>query len=197
MLEGSARSRNLVALGLSSPDPQTQWFGDLDHALEHAEVVLLGEQWPGIATAPRFEFGQTPLTLGMSDDELQELKDCLRPMDVAAGTLFSQGDAGSSMYLVEAGQVEIRILGADPGSHTRLAAFGPGSIFGEMSLLMSQQRTADAVCLTPARLLELDRGSLDQLENRSPRLYAKMMRNLNVHIAHRLDLATGLVRALQ
>lgn len=101
------------------------------------------------------------------------------------------------MYIVEAGQVEVRILNAGPDSHTRLAAFGPGSIFGEMSMLMSQQRTADAVCVTQARLLELDRRSLDELENRSPRLYAKMMRNLNVHIAHRLDLATGLVRALQ
>ena len=197
VLEGSVRSRNLVALGLSSPDPHTQWFVDLDRALEHAEVALLGEQWPSINTAPRFKFGQTPLTLGMSDGDLQELKACLRPLDIAAGVLFSQGDAGSSMFIVEAGQVEIRILGAGPNSHTRLAAFGPGSIFGEMSLLMSQQRTADAVCLTPVRLLELDRRSLDQLENQSPRLYAKMMRNLNVHIAHRLDLATGLVRALQ
>ena len=197
VLADSARSRNLVALGLSSPDPQTQWFGDLDHALEHAEVVLLGEQWPGIATAPRFEFGQTPLTLGMNDDELQELKACLRPMDVAAGPIFCQGDAGSSMYIVERGQVEIRILSAGPDSHTRLAAFGPGSIFGEISMLMSQQRTADAVCVTPVRLLELDRRSLDELENRSPRLYAALMRNLNMHIANRLDLATGLLRALQ
>ncbi len=194
---GSARSRNLVALGLSCPDPHTQWFDDLDRALEHAEVALLGEQWPGIATVSRFEFAQTPLTLGMSDGELQELKACLQPMEAPAGTLFSHGDAGSSMYIVEAGQVEIRISSADLTTHTRLAAFGPGSIFGEMSLLMAQQRTADAVCVTPARLLELDRRSLDALENRSPRLYAKIMRNLNVHIAHRLDLATGLVRALQ
>ena len=193
----SARSRNLVALGLSSPDPHTQWFDDLDRALEHAEVVLLGEQWPGIDTACCFEFGQTPLTLGMSDGDLQALRACLRPMEVPAGTLFSQGDPGSSMYIVEAGQVEIRILSASLDRHTRLAAFGPGSIFGEMSMLMSQQRTADAVCVTPARLLELDRRSLDALENRSPRLYAALMRNLNMHIANRLDLATGLLRALQ
>ncbi len=194
---GSARSRSLVALGLSSPDPQTQWFDDLDRALEHAEVALLDEQWPGIATACRFELGQTPLTLGMGDDELQELKACLRTMDVAAGPLFCRGDAGSSMYIIEAGQIEIRLPNAGPASYTRLAAFWPGSIFGEMSLLMSQQRTADAVCLTATRLLELDRRSLDQLESQSPRLYAALMRNLNVHIANRLELATGLVRALQ
>lgn len=197
VLADSARSRNLVALGLSSPDPHTQWFVDLDRALEHAELALLVEQWPGIATTPGFDFRQTPLTLGMSEDELQELKACLRPMDVAAGPLFCRGDAGSSMYIIEAGQIEIRIAGTGPALDTRLAAFGPGSIFGELSMLMSQQRTADAVCVTPARLLELDRRSLDELERRSPRLYAAVMRNLNMHIANRLDLATGLVRALQ
>ncbi len=193
----SARSRSLVALGLSSPDPHTQWFVDLDRALEHAEVALLHEQWPGIATAPRFEFRQTPLTLGMSDDELQELKACLRPMDVAAGPLFCRGDVGSSMYIIEDGQIEIRLASDGAASYTRLAAFWPGSIFGELSMLTQQKRTADAVCVTPARLLELDRRSLDQLESRSPRLHTALMRNLNVHIARRLDLATGLVRALQ
>ena len=197
VIEGSARSRSLVALGLSSPDPHTQWFVDLDRALEHAEVALLGEQWPGIATAPRFEFGQTALTLGLSDAELQALRACLRPINVAAGPLFCRGDVGSSMYIIEAGQIEIRLASDAAASHTRLAAFWPGSVFGELSMLTQQQRTADAVCVTPARLLELDRCSLDELERSSPRLYAALMRNLNVHIANRLDLATGLVRALQ
>ena len=197
VLADTGRGRNLVALGLSLPDPRTQWFVDLDRALEHAEVVLLREQWPGIDTASCFEFRQSSLTLGMNEEELQELKAYLRPMDVAAGPLFRRGDAGSSLFIVEAGQVEIRIPSAGPGAYTRLAAFWPGSIFGEMSMLMSQQRTADAVCVTPARLLELDRRSLDEIEGKFPKLYAAIMRNLSVHIATRLDLTTGLVRALQ
>ena len=197
VLADSARGHNLVALGLSSPDPRTQWFVDLDRALEHAEIALLAERWPGMDTGRHFEFGQTPLTLDMSANELHALKACLRPMDVPAGSLFRQGDTGGSMYIVEEGQIEIRIPSAGPDSHTRLAAFGPGSVFGEMSMLMSQPRTADAVCVTPARLLELDRRGLDELESGSPRLYAAVMRNLAVHIANRLDLATGLVRALQ
>jgi sulfate permease, SulP family len=193
----SARGRNLLALGLSAPDHRTQWLVDLDRALEHAEVALLEEQWPGIATADRFEFGQTPLTLGLCDADLQELRACLRPITIAAGPLFCRGDAGASMYIIEAGQIEIRLAGAGPASDMRLAAFWPGSIFGELSMLMSQPRTADAVCVTSVCLLELDRRSLDALESSSPRLYGAVMRNLNMHIANRLDLATGLVRALQ
>ena len=123
----SARGHNLVALGLSSPDPRTQWFVDLDRALEHAEIALLGEQWPGTDTGHHFEFGHTPLTLGMSEDELRALKACLRPMDVPAGPLFRHGDAGGSMYIVEAGQIEIRIVSAGPGSHTRLPHLVPAA----------------------------------------------------------------------
>jgi len=133
----------------------------------------------------------------MNDDDLQQLRASLRPVQVPAGPLFSLGDAASSMYIVQEGHIEIRIASGGPASHARLAALRPGSIFGEMSLLLARKRTADAVCLTPARLLELDRGSLDQLENTSPRVYAAVMRNLNVHVANRLDLATWLIRALQ
>jgi sulfate permease, SulP family len=191
------RGRNLVALGLSSPGPNGRWFADLDHALEHAEATLLAEEWPDCDTAACFDFAQTPLTQGMNDDDLQQLKASLRPVQVPAGPLFSLGDAASSMYIVQEGHIEIRIASGGPASHARLAALRPGSIFGEMSLLLARKRTADAVCLTPARLLELDRGSLDQLENTSPRVYAAVMRNLNVHVANRLDLATWLIRALQ
>lgn len=193
---GSARGRTLTGLGLSAPDPGTRWFVDLDRALEHAEAALVREHWPDADVNAGFEFWKTPLTSGMSDDELREIKAYLKPLEVEAGPLFHQGDAGSSMYIVEAGQVEIQIVRAGDAS-TRLAAFGPGSIFGEVALLTSQQRTADAVCVTPARLLQLDRSSLDDMESRSTRLYATVMRNLNVHIANRLDLATGLVRSLQ
>ena len=93
---------------------------------------------------------------------------------------------GLVFKLVQAAPVEFK----QPGR-------GEADRIGAALLRHQQGHLADAVCVTPVRLLELDRGSLDQLENRSPRLYAKMMRNLNVHIAHRLDLATGLVRALQ
>ena len=85
VVTGSARSRNLVAMGLASPDPRTQWFADLNHALEHAKLLLLNEQWPGIDEARHYKFGQTALTLGMSAGQLQQLSAYLRPIQAAAG----------------------------------------------------------------------------------------------------------------
>ena len=100
------------------------------------------------------------------------------------------------MFILESGCVEIRVSGGRQDNHVRLAAFAEGSIFGELSLLTDQPRTADAICTAPTRLLMLDRAAIDHLEASSPQLFAAIMRNLSLHIARRLDAATGLVRSL-
>ncbi|HEY8356411.1 MAG TPA: cyclic nucleotide-binding domain-containing protein, partial [Ramlibacter sp.] len=193
----SPRCRELVALGLSFPAPRAHWFADADRALEHAEAALLRERSPQADAPPVFRLADTVLAAGMPAGELQQLQACLREVQAPAGPLFSHGEPGGSLFLIAEGQVEIRIAGARDGDHARLAALYPGALFGEMSLLLAQRRTADAVCITPSRLLELDGEGLALLEQRSPKAYARVMRNLAVQIAHRLDLATGLVRTLQ
>ena len=54
---------------------------------------------------------------------------------------------------------------------------------------------ADAVCLKPTRLYELTRDALNRLEAESPRLYARLVANLNTHLANRLVVATSTVQA--
>jgi anti-anti-sigma regulatory factor len=184
----------LVALGLTHPDPKTQWFDDLDHALEWVEAKLIAERWPEAAEEPPLELSQTPLARGLSSAEVDELKPYLAQVEHEAGPLFRSGDAGSAMYVVDEGAVEIRIADASSGRPTRLAAFGRGSIFGEIAMLASGARTADAVCVKPTRLYELHRDALDALEARSPRLYARLVTNLNAHLANRLVIATGIVQ---
>lgn len=54
---------------------------------------------------------------------------------------FRQGDEGAAAYLIQTGAVGIRRDGVE------IAALGPGRIFGEMALLTSRPRAADAVAL--------------------------------------------------
>jgi sulfate permease, SulP family len=190
---GSARGQELRALGLSQPPRRTHWLNDIDHALERAEAALLRERWPA-ADAHEVDLAETPLMQGLSHTDVQALRAYMTTVEAPAGLLFRRGDPGTSMFLVDSGFVEIRI-GGDAGPGTRLAAFGPGSIFGEIAMLNSEARTADAVCIEPSRLYELTRDALADLATRSPALYTRIMQNVNRHLAARLIVATSTVQA--
>jgi SulP family sulfate permease len=189
------REQALIALGLTDPDPATRWFADLDHALEWVEMQMLKEQWPRVCFDGPVALADSPLAKGLSPAELDELQACLQRVELPAGPLFRSGDPGSSMYVVDEGFVEIRIGEHETGMATRLAAFGPGSIFGEIAMLSSDQRTADAVCVRSTRLYELRREKLVELQARHPALYARIVANLGIHLANRLVATTGIVQA--
>ena len=187
------RERALIALGLSSPDPGTQWFADLERALEWIETRLLKAHWPGLALDRPVGLAESPLTKGLSAAELEDLRATLQTVNLPTGPLFRRGDPGTSMYVIGAGIVEIRIGDEATRNPIRLATFGPGSMFGEVAMLTSAERSADAICIVPTRLYELRREALDALRERSPTLYARILENLNAHLANRLIIATSLV----
>lgn len=186
--------RTMVALGLDHPAAD-DWRPDMDHALEHAEADLL--RHAGMDEEGADVLAGTPLMNGLNDADAARLRALLVSREVAPGRLFASGDAARSMFLVERGRVEIRVRNTHASKTTRLASFGRGSIFGEISLLSTGVRTADAWCVEPSQLLELTREALDTLEHADPRLHAQILRNLGVHLANRLVIATAIIEAQQ
>jgi putative ABC transport system ATP-binding protein len=70
----------------------------------------------------------------------------------AAGDLvFTQGDRGDLVYVVEEGEIEIFRIRSD-GSEEFLALIGPGNYFGELGPMLNLPRSASARCRTGARL---------------------------------------------
>jgi SulP family sulfate permease len=190
----SARGEELAVLGLTYPDRRAQWLVDLDHALERVELALLAQRWSS-ADMHEVDLAQTALTKGLTAADLAALRSYMTAVEVPAGPLFKRGDPGNSMFVVDKGFIEIRIGSERAPDATRLAAFGPGSVFGEIAMLNSEARTADAVCLEPSRLYELTRERLTELERSSPALYKQVIENLNRHLAARLIVATSTVQA--
>jgi SulP family sulfate permease len=192
----NAHDRGLVALGLDTPSPQDRWFRDLDHALEWVEAELLRERWPEVAADEAIELRQTHLAKGLPRAELEVLQSHLGATDVEAGkVLFERGAAGDALYVISQGLIEIRVATDAPGGHSRrLAVFGPGCIFGETAMLTRGPRTADAVCVKAARLYELRREALLELEGLFPVIHAKLIANLNLHLATRLMATTEIAR---
>jgi hypothetical protein len=97
-------------------------------------------------------------------------------LDLPAGqTVFAEGDAGQTMYLIESGVVDIFLAarGKEP-----IAQLGPGEFFGEMSLLDDQPRFASAVAREPTRLLKIERDALPDLLGQNVGIAIALMRKL-------------------
>ena len=186
----------LIALGLSMPSAEQHWFRDLDLALESVEAELLHDHWPGVAADAPVAFAENELAIGLTTSELEVLQSRLVAVEYEkTEVLFERGAESSALYVIEQGLIEIHTTmeGGGRGSQ-RLAVFGPGCLFGEISMLTGMPRSATAVCAAPARLRMLPRGVLQDLQEHHPTLYGKIIANLSQHLATRVVQTTDIVR---
>jgi CRP-like cAMP-binding protein len=88
--------------------------------------------------------------------------------------LMNEGDAGSSMFVIEDGSVNV-LVRDEPKPVATLYA---GDIVGEASLLMGAVRSASVAAAEPVDVLEIDKGCLAPLLAKSPTLvveFAEML----------------------
>ena len=111
--------------------------------------------------------------------------------DYEAGTvLFREGDPGDFMYVVQAGEVEIR---RKVGDHERvLAVLPPGEFFGEMALINQRPRSATAVVGKPSRLLVIEPRTFEAMIRGKTEIAVRMIKTL----AGRLERANNQIELL-
>jgi CRP/FNR family transcriptional regulator, cyclic AMP receptor protein len=89
-----------------------------------------------------------------------------------------QGDSGSEMFVIQRGEVEIRKRAS--GRDVVLATLGRGEFFGEMSVLESLPRDADAIVVSDeASFLVIGQGALLMRLRRDPTFALEMMHALS------------------
>jgi uncharacterized membrane protein len=109
-----------------------------------------------------------PLFQLFDDDELSELAREIDEKSYVSGqTIFRAGEPGGDMQVVLSGLVETFILD-DDGHRVVLAEVEPGEMFGEMSLLDSDPRSASAVAAAATRTCVIDREDLKNLFGKKP-----------------------------
>jgi CRP/FNR family transcriptional regulator, cyclic AMP receptor protein len=86
--------------------------------------------------------------------------------------LVRQGDTGHECFVVVEGKAKATIRGKGT------AVLGPGSFFGEMSLLDRGPRSATVTAETDMRLLVLGSREFSALVNEVPSVAVRMMRGL-------------------
>ena len=79
--------------------------------------------------------------------------------------IFKSGDAGDCAYLIEEGMVEILV--AKQGGEHRIKLIGKGELFGEVSLIDYQPRTATVKAVERTVLVPIPRRLMEQLLEKS------------------------------
>lgn len=98
---------------------------------------------------------------------------------VAGDVIVQRGDAADEMYVIRSGEVEI--LRGDGGGGV-VARLGPGDFFGEMSLLESLPRDADAVARNDVELIVITQGGLLVRLRRDPTFALEMLHRLSARV---------------
>jgi CRP-like cAMP-binding protein len=117
-----------------------------------------------------------------------------RPLYAAGEIIVREGDVGSSMFVIVHGDAVVTLAGTE-GELNRL---GRGSVFGEMSLLTGERRTATVRALTDCDLLEIGAAAFRDLVLKEPAIVdavtsAVTMRRAEIerHRATRTSVAAG------
>jgi uncharacterized membrane protein len=112
---------------------------------------------------------QISLFQGLSDEDREALAARLAEKSFKAGDIvFSQGDQGSSMYIVQSGSVQIYLPSSGKDAPpVVLKDLRTGEYFGELAIFDDKPRSASVRALTDTVLLELTRDELGEHLGRS------------------------------
>jgi CRP-like cAMP-binding protein len=133
-----------------------------------------------------------PLLRGLSAAQARIVALLSSLEQVPAGTLLiREGEQGEELYVVIDGKLRAFLEG--PDGAVELTTHSRGDTVGEVGLFF-EKRTANVEALTDARLLRVTQASLERLARRSPRIAARVHRNLNETLAGRLARLTTRMR---
>ena len=108
--------------------------------------------------------------------------------------IVRQGSNGNSMYVVQAGRVEV-VQQSDNGLEQHLAFLEAGDFFGEMAVFEDEVRSATVRASGEARVLKVDKKTLLTRIREDPLLAVNLLktmshriRDLNLEISHHQDI---------
>ena len=125
---------------------------------------------------------QVTIFAGFSDNELIRLLRICKTKNFKAGTkVFQEGDDGSSLYVIVSGKLQIRKV--IDGKEKVLVNMKSGDCFGEMAIIESLPRMADAVAESECTVIEVHESVVN---NNEDVLSLKLVRQIAILLAKKL-----------
>ena len=120
------------------------------------------------------------MSLADRDTVTQTLR--IRKLDQGA-VLFSEGQPGTSMFIIAEGQLRAR---AEGKSGRTLRDMGPGEFVGEMACVDPAPRSVTVIAITDTVAYELDRPALEALRTSAPRAAAAIVNAVMHTVTNRM-----------
>jgi CRP-like cAMP-binding protein len=98
----------------------------------------------------------------------------------AGERVFSEGDRGTTMFIVQAGAV--RLFRDVEGKVRELGVMEKGDFFGEMSILEGMPRTCHAEATEPVELIEITSTIFDKMIKGNIEIAIRMLRKLSIRL---------------
>lgn len=107
------------------------------------------------------------------------------PLSISAGeAIYSEGETPKAMYVVQSGEVEIKIRGKS------VEVVGPDGFFGEMALIDQSRRTGTAVAKTDCTIVPVSEKHFLFMVEETPFFALTVMRTMVARLRRGLDLLT-------
>ena len=183
----------LGASGIFDVIAPNQVIDTLDHALERAEAAILHDaadttRHVGVPLA------KAGLFQGFDKADLTVARNFFEERHLSRGqVLFKKGDPVDGLYVIDEGQIGVRIEDTH-GVSRRIAAFTPGTMIGEIAFVEGGNRSALVVAEEESRLWLLKRERLADIELADPKIVHKLIVNITREIAARLRHTTDDLR---
>ena len=173
-------------------------FTDSDRALTWAEDDLLASQSVDKNFGTEIALTDLEVLVGLEDAQIEILSTMLIRQHFSKNQcIFEEGSDGRSMYFLAAGSVSVVGSLMESDRNIRFAGIGPGVVFGEMAILGGMRRTAaiyadeDVVCYS------LTKENFQRLGFEHPDITIRLLLNIGMQAAHRLEMTSAQVRALE
>lgn len=122
----------------------------------------------------------------MPEDLLADVGRLMSPQVYDPGeTVFTQGDQGQSLLVLESGAF-VAYIAKPGGGQLKLSDMQPGEVIGELSLLGEAGRTATVVATDRSMCWELERSAFDVLRNDVRPSAHEMVRRIGMQAIERL-----------
>ncbi|MGO9480878.1 MAG: Crp/Fnr family transcriptional regulator [Candidatus Kryptoniota bacterium] len=133
-----------------------------------------------------------PIFEELEEKDFARISACgVKKIYIKGEVILREEESGSALFAIINGEVKVVRVGED-GREVILGVLGPSEIFGEMSLLDGEARSASVIAMDNAELFMIHRKDFLSLLNEYPSIGISLLR----HLTLRLRQADALIKSL-